>query len=591
MRLRCTATLLIVAILSSGCRNIWHEPHPWSAVRSQAKVCLATILPSLSNGASTPNPVTPVTLESTLQSSAALSCAAIQAEWAGSAEATDLHYLAAVAAWTALTWDDGPPRLRHLARDIYHTSLARLLVTARENGRFLPGQGILVNVSGEHQLVRLELHDSVWNQQDLQTVHPVGTYKAAAISRRYRRDGWGVPVVVERGRKTGQYREESFISSQAMFAATVLLRPAVSGDEMVLEFFDPLRLDCPAEPSPASLASDISAPFALFEVTRPQFGSGWIPFIDSDSSIPEGLTLIEPYQPGKIPVVMVHGLLSSPTSWFDMANDLRATAGFTDHCQLWSFRYATGKPFLEASTRLRRDLNRVVAAVDPHSQDPALRNIVLVGHSMGGLVCKLQATASGDHLWNAIANQPLDAIAADAPTRSELRELFYFAPQPNVRRVIFLATPHHGSNWAQHSLGKLASLMARPDPDRAARHEQLRRDNPGVFSPEVAERIPTSVDMLNPDSQLLQSISQLPASPVVRFHSISGYGYGSLWEGAGDGVVSAASTLHPADDSHLAIHATHTSVHRKMEAVAEVVRLLHLHIEETMPILQPRSNP
>jgi hypothetical protein len=163
-----------------------------------------------------------------------------------------------------------------------------------------------------------------------------------------------------------------------------------------------------------------------------------------------------------------------------------------------------------------------------------------------------------------------------------LRELFFFEPQPNVRRVIFLATPHRGSKWAQHSVGRIADLLARPEARRASRHEQLKRDNPGVFSPEVADRIPTSLDMLNPDSALLRTIGTLPSNPAVHFHSIFGYGCGSLWEGPGDGVVSVASTDHADDESQLGVSAAHTKVHRKRETVAEIVRILQLHLDESV---------
>jgi pimeloyl-ACP methyl ester carboxylesterase len=296
--------------------------------------------------------------------------------------------------------------------------------------------------------------------------------------------------------------------------------------------------------------------------------------------------MLEPYQPGKIPVVMVHGLLSSPTSWIDLANDLRAAPGFTEHFQLWGFRYATGKPFLESAARMRRDLYRAVATVDPCGEDAALRNLVLVGHSMGGLVCKLQAASSEDRLWYAVANRPPEAIVTSEQTRQQIRELFFFEPQSNVRRVIYLATPHRGSTWAARPIGLAVGSLTRPDPARVAQHDQLVADNPDVFIPQITNRIPTSIDMLNPNNPLLPVIATLPTSPCVRFNSIYGYGCFDL-EGPGDGIVSVNSTLTGPEESRLGVRATHTRVHRVTETTVEVLRILGEHYCEFQSLTTP----
>jgi pimeloyl-ACP methyl ester carboxylesterase len=292
------------------------------------------------------------------------------------------------------------------------------------------------------------------------------------------------------------------------------------------------------------------------------------------------LFFLEPYQPGKIPVVFIHGILSNPAAWIDLANDLRAAPGFADRFQIWGFRYATQAPFLEAASRLRRDLYRATATVDPCGTDPALRELVLVGHSMGGLVAELQASASGDRLWNCIANRPLDQIVTTDESRQQLAEMFFFNPQPNVRRVICLAAPHQGSRWATRPIGRLGALLADPEPARVARHEQLMRDNPGVFSEEVARRVPTSVDMLDPDSAILHAIETLPVSPCVKFHTVFGYGKFNLAGEPSDGVVAMDSAFTPKAVSQVGVHATHTTIQRKLETAAEIMRLLNEHLQQ-----------
>jgi hypothetical protein len=218
-----------------------------------------------------------------------------------------------------------------------------------------------------------------------------------------------------------------------------------------------------------------------------------------------------------------------------------------------------------------------VATVDTGGVDPALSQIVLVGHSMGGLVSELQACGSEDRLWNAVANRPLSAIVTTPETRAALQDMFFFDPQPNVRCVISLGAPHQGSNWAVRPVGRLGSLLAAPEAWRSERHKQLLSDNPGVFSDEVADRVPTSVDMLRPDSTVLATIATLPASPCVRFHSVFGYGRTGPVRGVSDGIVTFESALSPRAVSATGVNASHARLHRELDTVSEVVRILEAH--------------
>ena len=72
-----------------------------------------------------------------------------------------------------------------------------------------------------------------------------------------------------------------------------------------------------------------------------------------------GLYMVQPYEPGKIPVLMVHGLWSSPMTWMEMFNDLRSQPEIRDHYQFWFYLYPTGQPFWLSAAQLRRDLAKV----------------------------------------------------------------------------------------------------------------------------------------------------------------------------------------------------------------------------------------
>ena len=133
---------------------------------------------------------------------------------------------------------------------------------------------------------------------------------------------------------------------------------------------------------------------------------------------------------------------------------------------------------------------------------------------------------------------------------------------------------------ATRPIGRLGSLLAQTEPARAERHEQLMRDNPGVFSEEVAGRVPTSIDMLNPQSAILRTIETLPANPCVRFNTVYGYGKFNLAGEEGDGVVTMESAVTPRAESQVGLRASHASIHRQPETVVEVVRILREHLQQ-----------
>ena len=117
--------------------------------------------------------------------------------------------------------------------------------------------------------------------------------------------------------------------------------------------------------------------------------------------------MLEPYQPGKIPVLMIHGLWSSPITWMEMFNDLRGDPDLRSQYQFWFYLYPTGQPFWRSATQLREDLADVRKTVDPTRHEAALDQMVLVGHSMGGLVANMQIVNSRDDFWHIVSDKPI----------------------------------------------------------------------------------------------------------------------------------------------------------------------------------------
>jgi pimeloyl-ACP methyl ester carboxylesterase len=340
-----------------------------------------------------------------------------------------------------------------------------------------------------------------------------------------------------------------------------------------LDLYDPLRVTQYSDSDRCwDLARDVSAPlgFARSHLNRDNLKSFLHPGRDDEFS---GLRMIEPYQPGKIPIVFVHGLLSDRLTWIDLINDLRDSPWFARRYQIWLYQYSTGDPFVISAAEMRQTLKSAVAELDPQGSDRALSEIVLVGHSMGGLVSKLLITQSGEELWNSIANRPIEQVKLDPESRSRLEAIFFFEPLPFVKRVVFIGSPHQGSSVATSWIGKLGSKLVRTESDRIKRTRTILHDNPHVFEG-FEKHVPTSVDLLRPDNPILMATYRLPVNPEVRLHTIIGTGH-KLRDGSdGDGVVPIESARLPGVDSELRIECSHTALPDDPKTTIELKRLL-----------------
>lgn len=465
----------------------------------------------------------------------------------------------------------------------YNNSVWQLLSAACRHGRIDPTRGLTIKSGGNTFIVPVEFCGFTWKPSDFQRLHLPPQGSDPLLERRYSCPGVGFSLVVERARRTCDSLEARFFPEKSFYAATVVLEfgqlPA-GGDSAalpaaaVLKFYDPLHVRSTSNGS-QSIAKDFSAPLALTLEEAPR--SYFAGFIEPGGSATRPrLNVLEPYQPGKIPLLLIHGLFSDPLSWADLINDLRATPGFADRYQIWVFRYPTGRGFMQSATALRTELRSLVEALDPTGSDPALRQIVLMGHSMGGLIAKLQVTYSDELIWNELANRPLETIVTTEQTRSFLAENSYFDPSPHVSRVIFIASPHSGSLTSSSLVGRGASLLVEPAPEQTVMHEQLMRDNPNTFNPLVEQRLPTSIDMLSPQSPLLDVMKRMRLKPGLCLHNIIGVSVPLTLDGPSDGVVSVRSASHPYCQSVMSVSTMHSHVHRDLRTSYEVLRILQV---------------
>jgi pimeloyl-ACP methyl ester carboxylesterase len=287
------------------------------------------------------------------------------------------------------------------------------------------------------------------------------------------------------------------------------------------------------------------------------------------------LALGEPYRPGKIPVVLIHGTASSVGRWAAMLNRLINDPRIARHYQFWFFTYETGNPIGYSAMLLRDALEKAIRRLDPDGQDPELRRMVVIGHSQGGLLGKLLVIDSGTRLWDASFRRPLDELDVSENTRELLRRTRFVTPFPPVERVIFLATPHRGSYLTLTRVSEwIAGLIKLPFTVMGATADLITRNRDAMVHPSA--RPVTSLDQMNPMSGYIQALAAIPIAPGVHAHSIIAVkGDGPAEEGD-DGVVKYASAHLEGVESELVVRSDH-SVQWAPDAIEEVRRILLLH--------------
>lgn len=514
-----------------------------------------------------------------------------------SPHAIEGFYAACEAAWNAVWTCPASNEILCEAAGLYAESLEGVLTNATLHGR-LDGQGLWIGSRWKPICVPLEVRAMPIDPALIQCVVAVPPPCDKRISRQYTRGGFGLPVSVRvaPGPK-GSIREE-FAPPRQSIAATAVLRFKMPGDENVLQKFsgplsrDPaasvLDLANPIEIAAVHiglarplLAADFTAPLLDMLEGMPQAGiTGFLQPYGAGNTQPR-LEFLEPHVPARIPVVFIHGLASDEGTWFDMLNELRTWPTFHRRYEPWVYHYPTGASFLQSAAVLRKELQTAVLRLDPEGVDRGLKNMVLIGHSMGGLHAKLQVVEPGNTLWDSIACTPFDEIVMRPEMRAQVGPSYFFRPLPFVKRVVYIATPHGGSTLASLGIGRVASLTVRQPPELEAIHTEVVQSNPGAFHADYTNRLPTTVDILEPKSTMLQAIQGLRTPCWVTTHSIIGTGHQSPVSGPGDCIVPASSAHVPGVVSQINVPATHTRVHHQPATILEVQRILAEHLRET----------
>jgi pimeloyl-ACP methyl ester carboxylesterase len=500
--------------------------------------------------------------------------------------------------------------------ELYNGALESALRIVCAEKSLMPGTSQTINTATGTWDITCALKDSRWRAEDIARFEFVSDYEMTGLKNHYLMHGLGVPLIAvcrndKDASQSNELAEAKYYPPDLSFPVTAFLRP-LSNDNLrsgqdsspkqgTLELYDPLTTsETMVNRRLVPLESDLTTPLAYF-LSKPELDAlAWAGLLRPETLLNltqykrpvMGLYMVQPYQPGKIPVVMVHGLWSSPMTWMEMFNDLRSLREIRDNYQFWFYLYPTGQPFWQSAAQMRRDLAEMRQVVDPNRREPALDQMVLIGHSMGGLVSEMQTLNSGDEYWKLVSNVPLDQVKADAKIKEKLQQEFYFQPNPSVRCVVCIGTPHQGSSFSNQTTQWLLSRLIHL-PEMLA----SSLDTQGVFIPGSLAKVQTSIDSLSPKSPVFPVMMSSWRPPWVKYHNIIGVVPPQWWLSMvakeSDGVVAKESAHEDFAASEIIVPADHSTVHTHPLAVLEVRRILLEHLAELrgQPIAEVAAKP
>lgn len=504
----------------------------------------------------------------------------------------DLFLSAAVIAYIALLdpglagpLDGFDPRFR-MACDLYNRSLVRAF---RQEDGTLSARQTRWKVLGASMTIQKDRSQFRWEEGDFDQFLAADEFEVRGLANRYREPGLGVALIaVHTDRESLLPKPGEYFTKPSTAAATGFLRIDGGLDTLktgqltaTLQLISPLdRTHVEIGDRIVPLEFDLTAPIALSLETSRIYDREFSGFFGSDDEEDyTGLYLMLPYDPKKIPVVFVHGTASSPARWADLFNDIRSEREFTKHYQFWYFTYLTGQPVGISANDLRQSLHSARRQLDPEGDDRAFDQMVIVGHSQGGLLTRHMVVKDvGQKLWNSIFNRPIDELDLDPDTRQLLEEVLFFDPVPFVRRTIYLATPHRGSVLSDGLIGGLAnSLITAPRKVSGTLTGLIQRNEDALARREFSSDVPTAVGGMSPTNPYLLTLAELPATDRVEQHSIIAVdGDGDPEEGS-DGVVAYTSAHLDGVVSELVVRGGHSCQENPL-AILEVRRILREHL-------------
>jgi len=475
------------------------------------------------------------------------------------------------AAQTALDQLDRSPDDQN-ARNTYNFAVARIIASIRDAKLDPWTQPLRVPArGGEFVLTHRPDPRPQWNPAlydftpaDQFDVH--GTY----VTERTTRDGIGAPVVAV-GREVNKEARATFSMDRVYYGVTAIAR--FEGRRCVLSFEDPLATETVSiDGRIYPLAADFTVPLAValastnprkFELTR----------MLNPAKYAETARIVrlQPYDPNKTVVLVIHGLMDTPATWAPMLNRLRGYEEIRRNYQFWFYSYPSGYPYPYSAAILRHELDAI------EKQFPLRKPMVVIGHSMGGCIARLLITDAGDKLWMELLKKPPDQVRLSPETRKLFSDALIFQHRPEIGLVIFISAPLRGSELATNWLGRIGSSLIRSPITLLKAGREVFRITTFRSGELKLKRIPNSVDTLAPTNRFVIAINTIPITPGIPYYTIMGdRGRGDA-PNSSDGVVPYWSSHMLGAKSELIVPSGHNA-HQNPKAIQEVRRILLLNL-------------
>jgi pimeloyl-ACP methyl ester carboxylesterase len=378
--------------------------------------------------------------------------------------------------------------------------------------------------------------------------------------------GIGAPLVAVGREENPQFRQQ-YKLRRVYAPATAVVQ--FSGQKADLKFVDPFQAERVAlDKRNFPLAVDLSTPTAMLIARERPERLGFARVINPQKYADTArLTQLQPFDPARTPVIFVHGLQETPASWTPMIDSLRKDHWLREHYQFWVYSYPSGYPYPYSAALFRQDLDGIDRAFPNH------KRVVLIGHSMGGMICRLMITDAGDKIWRDFFATPPAKTPLASDTRKLLEESLVFNHRPDVQRAVFISTPHRGSKFASGWIGRIGAALVRTPRLFTSVYTSTK---PLLVSDPAArtlKRMPNSVDTLEPNDRFVQAVNELPITPGVPYHSIMGDRGRGDTPNSSDGIVPYWSSHVDGAKSELIVHSDH-GAQLNPDAIREVRRIL-----------------
>ena len=458
------------------------------------------------------------------------------------------------------------------ARRDYNFAVARIFTVVRDAKLDPWTQPMRVGANGEFTLTwkrdpRPEWDPALYELIPADELDFKGTYVKDHVTK----EGIGAPLVAKR-ELTAQQASAFFCPPYIYYSVTATAQ--FEGSRCVISVNDPLaaesvRVDGHTYP----LAANFTASYALLLAREKPQKLGFARLLRPQQyAATARVARLEPYNPNKTVVLVIHGLMDTPVTWVPMVNDLRGDVDFRRNYQVWFYSYPSGYPYPYSAVILRQELDAI------EKKFPLRKPMVVIGHSMGGCITRTLITDTGTKLWMDAFGRPPAKTEMPAASKHLLEEAIIFKHRGEIGRVVFMSTPHRGANLASNWIGRIGSMLVRTPTKLLTIGRTLRESLTTDPAALQLKSVPNSVDTMAPNNRFVMGINTIPITPGIPYHSIIGDRGRGDSPNSSDGVVPYWSSHLDGARSEFIAPCDHGSP-KNPQAIAEVHRILKLNAQ------------